>query len=592
MPTRGKKGQKQKKEKNKSKDKRKSKEDSQLTLFTLGKEAKSVGHADGSKGVKKDAPHPPQKEQKKSTSEKSDEPTGIAERLAKKQQSISVSEFFTKNRHLLGFDNPRKALLTAVKEAVDNSLDACEEARILPDISVKIDVVKDKKDRFQLTVTDNGPGIVRNQIPQIFGSLLYGSKFHSLKMSRGQQGIGISAAAMYGQITTGKPVKIISRTSGKKQAHFFELRLDMKKNQPVVIKDEPIDWKQPHGTEVEFELEGKYQKGRQSVDDYLRQTMISNPHCSLDYIAPDGEKLSYKRETNQLPPEAKEIKPHPYGVELGIFLRMLHSSTARNVKTFLQNDFSRISSKIATEILKIAGVAPGIKSSAIPAGNAEAIYRAIEQVKIMNPATDCLAPIGEAAILKGLEREVQADFYTAISRPPSVYRGNPFIIEIGMAWGGKQPADEPATLLRFANRVPLLYQQGACSIARSVVTTDWKNYGLSQSKDAMPIGALTVFVHMASVWVPFTSESKEAIADYPEIKKEIRLALQECGRKLSIFLSHRRRAAEVERKKGYIDTYIPHIGEALKEMLHFSDKEELKIVTNLRSMLERGKINE
>ena len=364
------------------------------------------------------------------------ETVGIAEKLAKKQQAISVSEFFTKNRHLLGFDNPRKALLTAVKEAVDNSLDACEEARILPEIAVKIEPVKDQKDRFLITVTDNGPGIVKNQIPQIFGSLLYGSKFHSLKMSRGQQGIGISAAAMYGQITTGKPVKIISKTSSKKDACFFELRLDMKRNQPVVLKNEQMEWKLAHGTEVEFEIEGKYQKGRQSVDEYIRQTMIANPHCAMTYCAPDGEKLVYTRETAHLPPEPKEIKPHPYGVELGIFLRMLHGTTARNVKTFLQNDFSRISPKIAGAILKLAGVSHSQRPADIAAGNAEGIYRAIEQVKIMNPATDCLAPIGEASILKGLEREVKADFYSAISRPPSVYCGNPFIIEVGLAWGG------------------------------------------------------------------------------------------------------------------------------------------------------------
>ena len=514
---------------------------------------------------------------------------GIAELLAKKQRTISISEFFTKNRHLLGFDNPRKALLTAVKEAVDNSLDACEEARILPEVTVKLEPVVDGKDRFILTVTDNGPGIVRAQIPQIFGSLLYGSKFHTMKMSRGQQGIGISAAAMYGQITTGKSVFITSKTSPKKKAHFVELRIDMKKNQPVVIRDEVVDWKFPHGTEVSFELEGKFQRGRQSIDDYLKQTMIANPHVTLLYDAPDGEKLKFKRETNSLPPEPKEIKPHPYGVELGIFLRMLHSTNARNVKSFLQKEFSRISNKVAQEILNKAAIDQKVKPAAIAAGNAEAIYKAIQEVKIMNPATDCLSPIGEGAILKGIERDIKADFYSATSRPPAVYRGNPFIIEVGLAYGGEQGAEEPANLLRFANRVPLLYQQGACSISRSVIKTDWKNYGLQQPKESLPIGPLTIFVHMASVWVPFTSESKEAIADYPEIKKEIRLALQDCGRKLHNYLSRRRRVAEAERKKGYIETYIPHIGEALQEMLKLSDVEEKKILTNLKDMLERGK---
>ncbi|MFC2075354.1 DNA topoisomerase VI subunit B [Bdellovibrionota bacterium] len=518
------------------------------------------------------------------------DPFSVAEELAKKQRSISISEFFTKNRHLLGFDNPRKALLTAVKEAVDNSLDACEEARILPEIQVKIDAIKDKKDRFKLSVTDNGPGIVKSQIPQIFGSLLYGSKFHTLKMSRGQQGIGISAAAMYGQITTGKSVFITSRTSPRRKAHHFELRIDMQKNKPVIIKDEEVEWKQNHGTMVEFELEGKFQRGRQSVDDYLRTTMVANPHVSLTYKAPDGEKLAYQRSVNKLPPEPKEIKPHPYGVELGIFLRMLHGTKARNVKSFLQNDFSRIPSRIALQILSLAKIDPSTKPAKIAAGNAEAIYKAIQDVKIMNPATDCIAPMGEDAVLKGLQRELEADFYTATSRPPSVYRGNPFVIEVGIAYGGEQPSEESATLLRFANRVPLLYQQGACAITRSVVRTDWKNYNLTQPRDSLPIGPLTIFVHMASVWVPFTSESKEAIADYPEIKKEIRLALQECGRKLQIFVRRRRRAAEAARKKGYIETYIPHIGEALQEILGLPKKEEKLIVTNLRSMLEKGKV--
>ena len=202
---------------------------------------------------------------------------------------------------------------------------------------------------------------------------------------------------------------------------------------------------------------------------------------------------------------------------------MLHSSTARNVKTFLQNDFSRISSSVALQILKLAGVEPNIKASEIAAGDAEAIYRAIQDVKIMNPSTDCISPIGEKEILKGLEREIQADFYSTTTSPPSVYRGNPFIIEAGVAYGGDQPGEEPADLLRFANRVPLLYQQGACAITRSVLKTDWRNYGLSQSRDTLPVGPLSIFVHMASVWVPFTSESKEAVADYDEIKKEIRL---------------------------------------------------------------------
>src|SRR4026208_349940 len=205
--------------------------------------------------------------------------------MGARQREISVSEFFTKNRHLLGFDNPRKALLTCVKEAVDNALDACEEAGILPDVSVRLEVVStgdpvapSQASKFRITVTDNGPGIIRQQIPRIFAKLLYGSKFHRMRMSRGQQGIGIAAAGMYGQLTTGKPVKIISRTSPKTSAHYFEVRIDTKKNEPLVHENKQIDWEQAQGTQVTLEVEGKYQKGRASVDEWLEQTTIANPH--------------------------------------------------------------------------------------------------------------------------------------------------------------------------------------------------------------------------------------------------------------------------------------------------------------------------
>ncbi|MCA9243365.1 MAG: DNA topoisomerase VI subunit B, partial [Phycisphaerales bacterium] len=238
-----------------------------------------------------------------------------AETMATRQRDISVSEFFAKNRHLLGFDNKRKALLTTVKEAVDNSLDACEEAHILPVIHVTIDQLAEE--RFRVTVRDNGPGIVRAQIPNIFGKLLYGSKFHRLKMSRGQQGIGISAAGMYGLLTTGKSVHVTSRTSPRKAAHHFQIQIDTRLNRPDVVHDDEVNVPWDQGTEVAIELEASYARGRQSVDEYIEQTAIANPHAEIQYIAPTGEHRTFERATTEAPPETKEIKPHPYGVELG-----------------------------------------------------------------------------------------------------------------------------------------------------------------------------------------------------------------------------------------------------------------------------------
>ncbi|MBI3268860.1 MAG: DNA topoisomerase VI subunit B [Planctomycetes bacterium] len=454
--------------------------------------------------------------------------------MASKQREISVSEFFAKNRHLLGFDNPRKALLTAVKEAVDNSLDACEEAGILPEISVTLQ--ETAEDRFRMIVQDNGPGIVKQQIPKVFGKLLYGSKFHRLKMSRGQQGIGISAAGMYGQLTTGKPVAITSRVGPGKPAHYFEIHLDTARNQPEIQKETDIDWAPPHGTRVEIELAGRYQRGRASVDDYLFQTAIANPHVTIHYKMPDGQTADYERATNQLPREPKEIKPHPYGVELGVLIKMLVMTKSRNLRGFLTSEFCRVSGRVADEIVAAAELRESQSPRNISRDEADKLHKAMQKAKIMAPPTECISPIGEDLIEAGLRKVIKADFYATVSRPPVVYRGNPFLVEAGIAYGGDLPMDELVRLVRYANRVPLLYQQSACATTEGVLAIDWKNYELQQSRSALPTGPAVLMVHIASVWVPFTSESKEAVADYPEIEKEIKLALQECGRKLASYL--------------------------------------------------------
>ena len=511
-----------------------------------------------------------------------------AESLAARQREISVSEFFTKNRHLLGFDNPAKALLTAIKEAVDNSLDACEEAGILPRLEIVIREISE--DRFRISVTDNGPGIVKNQIPKIFGKLLYGSKFHVLKQSRGQQGIGISAAGMYSQLTTGKPVKIVSRTGTGKPAHFYEIQIDTRKNAPEVHKEGTIEWPHEHGTSVDMELQASYKKGRRSVDDYISQTALANPHAEIFYTDPKGESLHYPRLTEELPREPVPIKPHPYGVELGVLLKMMKETRSRNLRGALQCDFSRVSGKVADEIAVAAGLRPEAKPHGLTHDEVERLFRGIPKVKIMSPPTNCLSPIGEALIRDGLAKALPGcDLYTSVTRSPAVYRGNPFQIEAGLAFGGALLRDELADLWRFANRVPLQYQQSACAISRAAILNDWKNYGLMQGKGALPTAPMVLFVHMASAWVPFTSESKEAIASYPEIVKEIRLALQECGRRLGAFLRHRRRVEDAEKKLSYIEKYIPHIGIALREILGFSAKEEARVVETLKDTLERSR---
>lgn len=518
-----------------------------------------------------------------------------AESMAAKQRDISVSEFFAKNRHLLGFDNPRKALLTAVKEAVDNSLDACEEAHILPDITITIEPIEKTDNKFRLTVKDNGPGIVAKQVPNIFARLLYGSKFHTLKMSRGQQGIGISAAGMYGLLTTGEPVQIITRTK-KASARHYHVQIDTTKNRPEVMSDEECEFDLATGTSVTITLEGKYLKGKQSVDEYIAQTAMANPHATVIYHAPGGETNEYLRQSNELPFIPAEIKPHPYGVELGVLFKMARECGRSTLADFLRSDFSRVSPRLGAEIVKKAKILSRTKPQKITLKEAERLHEAINSTKIMAPPTDCIGPIGEDKMIEGLARVVEADFYTSCTRKPSVYRGNPFIVEAALAFGCKEPSgskkgdDEKESLVRlvrFANRVPLLYQQSACATHKAVLDTNWRNYGLSQSRGALPSGPMMLMVHIASVWVPFTSESKEAVAHYPEIIKELKLAIQECGRKLGMHVRKQKRIKDELVKRGYIETYLPHISQALKDILTLKDSQIDTLEVNLKNILER-----
>jgi DNA topoisomerase-6 subunit B len=598
-----------------------------------------------------------------------------AKSMATGQREISVSEFFAKNRHLLGFDNPRKALLTTVKEAVDNSLDACEEAGILPEVWVHIDPIGEN--RYRVGIQDNGPGIVKKQIPNIFGKLLYGSKFHRLRMSRGQQGIGISAAGMYGLLTTGHPVKISSKISKRKPIHYYEIQIDTKLNRPEILNgrgegiDIPagaageklmakhgVEWVDvDHGTRVTIALEARYQRGRGSVDEYLTQTAIANPHVTLHYVDPEGNEFNFLASTDVLPPEPKEIKPHPKGVELGRLLTMLKDAKPGTISQFLTSSFSRVSPAVARRICENAKLTTRANTRRIGRHEADALYQAIQETRILAPHTDCVTPIGEELLLKGLRQVVPGEFYTAATRPPSVYRGNPFLIEVALAFGGSAAAqnltreqlsellnesdartlrqfltatfnglgpesaarildaaglgsrvtprklkskeietlhhsmgnvnlDEGQTMsvLRYANRVPLLFQPGACAVTQSVTAMNWRSYGLSQSRGQLPSGPVTLLVHLASVWVPFTSESKEAVASYPEIQKELRLALQAVGRKLGMYLRRRKRVQQEGERR---NTFLRYLGEVAQAVNKINQCDEKQLYEQLLAVAQK-----
>lgn len=499
--------------------------------------------------------------------------------LARSQRSISVSEFFLRNRHLLGFDSPHRAVLTAVKEAVDNSLDACEEAGILPEIRVSVENVT--KSTYRVCVEDNGPGIVVEQLARVFGKLLYGSKFHRLFQSRGQQGMGISAAGMYGQLTTGEPMRVVSRTSADVPAREIHVSVDTAKNRPDIHEKRDIEWHRPHGTRIEITMEGHYHRGQHSVPMYLMLTSIANPHVRLHLTEPDGTTLTFDRSTSEPPPIPKGIKPHPYGVELGRLIAMLKQTEARDLRSFLRTEFCQVGRTRADQIIERAGSGLSARSypKRVARAKAVALHRAIAEVKIPAPPSDCVVPIGEEGVRRGLELELPATFYAVTTRPTAVYRGNPFAVEVGLAYGHAER--RTTRLIRFANRVPLLYQQSDCVMTRAVSELNWRHYGLAQTTGALPTGPLTILVHVASVWVPFTSESKEAVSSYPEIAREIELALRACGRKLATFLRKEHRLDAEREKRREIEKYLPHVAAALSEIVGMGDEERENIATQL-----------
>jgi DNA topoisomerase VI subunit B len=587
-----------------------------------------------------------------------------AEELATKQREISISEFFAKNKQLLGFDSPVRALMTTVKEAVDNALDACEEAHILP--IILIEIIPIGEERVCVAVQDNGPGIVRKQVPKIFGQLLYGSKFHRLKQSRGQQGIGISAAGMYGQITTGRPVRITSTIGEGEPAHHFQLVIDLKKNRPKIIKDIVVEWDEEHGTRIELDIQGVYKSGRHSVDEYLAQTAISNPHAEIFYRNPKGEEFHFERVTEKLPREPKEIRPHPHGVELGTLLKICRESTHRRISQVLMNEFSRVTPNVAEKICTAADVSLKRSPHQITIEEIEKIHKAIKTVKIMAPSVSSIVPIGEKLLKRGLARQIkEAEFYISKTRPPKVYRGNPFIVEVALAYGGmlqglydhgendevsiagivldetktimaalldlpgftrkkvsnllektdigkrkrvktltsdeiehlrhsyddfvkKESSSSPAQIIRVANRVPLLYQLKACAISKAVMDINWRRYGITQPRGGFPQGPLVIMVHVASVWVPFTSESKEAIAHYPEITEEIRRALQECSRELGNYLNKKRKMKSAIERKSIFKRYSGELARALSKI---TQKEVTGIEELILNVTEKYTVN-
>ena len=513
--------------------------------------------------------------------------------MAANQKQVAISEFFEKNKHFLGFDTLNRALITAVKEAVDNALDACEEARILPDIVVKITKLDNKKDILQLEVEDNGPGIPRASIEKVFGQLLFGSRFHAIRQSRGQQGIGITGVVMYSQLTTGDPTHVESKIAKEATAVSVDIGLDTRKNKAIKSNQDRIDWgDKAHGLKVKTKMKAKYQRGRQSVWQYLRMTSIVNPHADILFIDPDGEKHHWQRVTERLPGRVEAIKPHPNGIELGQLQRLCSESSESRMTTFLRRTFSGVSGRAAKELCEVSELEEKLKPKSLNPQQVRALLEAFQgerllkgkPVKLLNPPTSCLSPIEELLIKKGLSKTIDSKFVTTMTRAPSVTQGNPFQVEVGLIFGEGMAADKPVEILRFANRVPLMYQQGGCLLTKAIESVDWRQYGLDQAGGrGVPKGPAAILVHLASTNVQFTSEAKEALSDNETVMEEARKAMLEMGRGLRKHLEKQKKMGKTKEKFELINDIIPAIAEKSAALLELPVPDLAASITKIMS---------
>jgi len=479
----------------------------------------------------------------------------IAHELSVKQEQASIAEFFEKNKHLLGFDNPVRALVTSVKEALDNSLDACEEASILPDI--RIEISPSGKDEYRIVVEDNGPGIVEENISRVFGRLLFGSRFHAHRQSRGQQGIGISAVLLYSQITTGRRMNVISKTT-EGEAFSINMSMDIKKNSANIHNRKKVKSEKKSGTSIEVYVKGSYTLGKYSILSYIRNSAVVNPHASITFVDPNGEVHTFERCSTVPPPVTTEIKPHPYGIEVGELLSMFQKSRNKTVSEVLTYELYGITNRILNKLCSVTEIPADTPCSKIKRKDAEKMTRELREIAIRLPSSNCLSPIGEELIKKGMNREFESKFTVTYTGKPGIYHGEPYIVEVGLLYGVKGSSDE-VDILRFANRTPLMYQAGSGAIISAVKSVDWRSAGFDQrGGKGIPYGPGIILVHVASTNIPYTSESKDAIAAVPEITDDIIKGLIYCRNKLRTYVT-KKSSVEKLKEKYEIAEIIPEM---------------------------------
>ncbi|MBS7642345.1 DNA topoisomerase VI subunit B [Candidatus Bathyarchaeota archaeon] len=469
-------------------------------------------------------------------------------------REISPSEFFYRHREIVGFTNPARAVYTSIREFVENSLDAAESIGVPPDIHVSL--IRDEGFEFEvyrLRVEDNGSGIPGEYIPYAFGKILYGSK-HTLKQMRGIFGLGGKMAILYGQITTNRPVHIIS-SIGDRYIYEYRLLIDIEKNNPIIVERNVHRNGSPRwrGTIIEIFLEGDYQRSSIKIIEYFKETAMANPYAELTFIDPYGILYTFMRSTRRLPASSREVKPHPHGVDVETLRKMINSTNCKTLREFLIENFHRVGEATTDKFLKKYSLDPARDPASLtPSEIVDLAYALKNFDEFLPPDPSCLSPLGEELLVEGVKKELNPEFVTAIQRKPSTYSGYPFIVEVALAYGGGIPQTGRITLYRFANKIPLLYDESS-DVSWKVVNQiiDWKHYKIDPAKDP-----IAVIVHICSTRIPYRTLGKEFIADRPEIEAEITRAIRIAARRLSEYLSHKRR---VEKAREYFSIYEKYL---------------------------------
>lgn len=522
--------------------------------------------------------------------------------------SSSTAEYFSKNLQQVGFSSPTKAVLTTLKEAVDNSLDACEEAGILPELTVEIKKkgsgTMKNTDLVQIYVEDNGPGLELEDVPKVFGEYLASSKFGRGRCSRGQQGIGISAATTWAQLTSARGVTVVTKTAKMRQAVSALVEVDIKHNKGLLKDKKAVQIKKPHGVSVEFQIDGRIQlNGEGGLMTYLLGTTLVNPHLTLHYKLADQPAQTIERVSKDVPEIPDATTPHPHTMKLGEFIAFSHLFGRVNLSSWLKKGFSRITDNSIQEFVKNGLDKKLLDQSIDKLSEAQFkdIYGAVQKTELMAPSTRSVVTIGEEAFSKSVRRLGEVDFFSVVTRKPTICDHKPVAIEVAIArlLGGSSStgtvavvpgdtgSDTPSTILRFANRVPLQFDKAACAMVKAIETVNWRTYGLQQPKDSVPVGPYVIAISLVSPFIKFKNASKETVDASDELVEEIRRALIQAGQRLSRHIRKEHREADLEEKLRHIEQFGPILVDCLCRITKAPDSRKKKATEGLVKLLGR-----